>query len=162
MDEAYIRVKGEWKHPYRAADKVDDTVDFLFTAKGDKAAARRYFEKAIAQNGFPETVTIDKSGSNLAGLNAINTERDAPTVIRQSKYLLNVVEQDHRAIKRVVRPMLGLKNFLRSHHLVRHQTYAYDRERTDGELRRPGTLSRRAVLRTCDLNIPINSVSSRP
>ncbi len=111
MDETYIRVKREWKYLYRAVDKAGDTVDFLFRAKRDKAAARRYFERAIAQNGLPETVTIDKSGANLAGLNAINAERETPIKIRQSKYLNNVVEQDHRAIKRVVRPMLGFKRF---------------------------------------------------
>ena len=69
-----------------------DTVDFLFRAKRDKAAARRYFEKAIAGNGVPETVTIDRSGANLAGLNAINADREVP-------------------IKRIVRPMLGFKSF---------------------------------------------------
>jgi transposase-like protein len=51
--------------------RAGDTVDFLFRAKQDEAAARRYFEKAIAGNGVPETVTIDKIGANLAGLNAI-------------------------------------------------------------------------------------------
>jgi putative transposase len=58
MDETYIRVKGEWRYLYRAVDKAGDTVDFLFRAKRDKAAARRYFEKALARNGIPETVTI--------------------------------------------------------------------------------------------------------
>ena len=96
---------------YRAVDKAGDTVDFLFRAKRDKAAARRDFEKAFAGNGVPETVTIDKSGANLAGLNAINADREVPIKIRQSKYLNNVVEQDHRAIKRIVRPMLGFKSF---------------------------------------------------
>ena len=56
-------------------------------------------------------MTIDKSGANLAGLNAINADREVPIKIRQSKYLNNVVEQDHRAIKRIVRPMLGFKSF---------------------------------------------------
>jgi len=74
-----------------------DTVDFLFRAKRDAAAARRYFENAIAGNGAPETVTIDKSGANLAGLNAITADREVPFKIRQSTYLNNVVEQDHRA-----------------------------------------------------------------
>jgi putative transposase len=95
----------------RAVDKAGDTVDFLFRAKRDKAAARRYFEKAIAGNGVPETVTIDKSGADLAGLNAINADREVPIKIRQSKYLNNVVEQDHRAIKRIVRSMLGFTSF---------------------------------------------------
>jgi transposase-like protein len=96
---------------YRAVDKAGKTVDFLLRAKRDKVAARRYFEKAIDRNGIPETVTIDKSGANLAGLNAVIAERETPIKIRQAKYLNNIVEQDHRAIKRIVRPMLGFKNF---------------------------------------------------
>ena len=111
MDETYIKVKGEWKYLYRAVDKAGDTVDFLFCAKRDKAAAWRHFEKTIAGNGAPETVTIDKCGANRVGLNAINADREVPIKIRQSKYLNNVVEQDHRAIKRIVRPMLGFRSF---------------------------------------------------
>ena len=84
---------------------------FLLRAHRDKTAARRYFEKSIAQNGVPETVTIDKSGANLAALEAINDDRETPIKIRQSKYLNNLVEQDHRAIKRRTLPMLGFKNF---------------------------------------------------
>jgi putative transposase len=86
MDETYIRVKGEWRYLYRAVDKVGNTIDFLLRAHRDKAAARRYFEKAMAQNGAPETVTIDKSGANLAALEAINNDREMPIKIRQSKY----------------------------------------------------------------------------
>jgi transposase-like protein len=111
MDETYVRVKGEWKYLYRAVDKAGNTIDFLLRAHRDKVAARRYFEKAIAQNGEPETVTIDKSGSNLAALQALNADRETPIRIRQKKYLNNVVEQDHRAIKRRTRPMLGFKSF---------------------------------------------------
>jgi putative transposase len=76
-----------------------------------QTAARRYFEKSIAQNGAPETVTIDKSGANLAALEAINADRETPIKIRQSKYLNNLIEQDHRAIMRRTRPMLGFKTF---------------------------------------------------
>ena len=57
MDETYIRVKGDWKYLYRAVDKDGNTVDFLLRAHRDKTAARRYFEKSIAQNGVPEKVT---------------------------------------------------------------------------------------------------------
>jgi putative transposase len=67
--------------------------------------------QAIGQHGSPETVTIDKSGSNLAALNAVNAERETPMKVRQVKYLNNIVEQDHRAIKRRNRPMLGFKDF---------------------------------------------------
>ncbi|WOD14255.1 IS6 family transposase [Paraburkholderia kirstenboschensis] len=111
MDETYIRVKGEWRYLYRAVDKDGNTIDFLLRAHRDKTAARRYFEKSIAQNGAPWTVTIDKSGANLAALEAINADRETPIKIRQSNYLNNLVEQDHRAIKRRTRPMLGFKTF---------------------------------------------------
>jgi transposase-like protein len=92
-------------------DKAGNTVDFLLRAHRDKAAARRYFEKTIDRNGTPETVTMDKSGANLAALQAINAERETPIRVRQVKYLNNIVEQDHRAIKRIVKPMMGFKDF---------------------------------------------------
>ncbi|KVN38744.1 integrase, partial [Burkholderia ubonensis] len=111
MDETYIKVNGAWKYLYRAVDKDGNTIDFLLRARRDKAAARRYFEKSIAQNGAPETVTIDKSGANLAALKDINVTREQPIKIRQQKYLNNIVEQDHRAIKRRTRPMMGFKDF---------------------------------------------------
>ena len=71
MDETYVKVRGQWKYLYRVVDKAGNTVDFLLRAHRDKAAARRYFEKAIDRNGAPETVTMDKSGANLAALQAI-------------------------------------------------------------------------------------------
>ncbi|MGO4811722.1 IS6 family transposase [Cupriavidus sp. 2MCAB6] len=111
MDETYILVRGQWKYLYRAVDKAGNTIDFLLCAQRDKAAARGFFETAIAQHGQPDTVTIDGSPANLAALHDINAEREAPTVIRRSKYLNNIVEQDHRAIKRLTRPMLGFKDF---------------------------------------------------
>jgi len=111
MDETYIKVGGQWKYLYRAVDKAGNTVDFLLRARRDKVAARRYFEKAIERNGEPETVTIDKSGANLAALDALNAERETPIRIRQIKYLNNIMEQDHRAIKRMVRSMMGFKDF---------------------------------------------------
>lgn len=82
-------------------DKAGKTIDFLLRAKRDKVAARRFFEKSIAQNSVPETITIDKSGSNLVALHAVNAERETPITIRQVKYPNNVVEQDHRSIKRI-------------------------------------------------------------
>ncbi len=66
MDETYIKVAGQWKYLYRAVDKADDTVDFLLTAKRDKAAARRYLERAISLHGLPEKITIERSGANTA------------------------------------------------------------------------------------------------
>jgi putative transposase len=115
MDETYVKVRGQWKYLYRAVDKAGNTVDFLLRAHRDEAAARRYFEKAIDRNGSPETVTMDKSRANLAAFQAIKAERETPIKIRQVKYLNNIVEQDHRAIKRRIRPMMGFKDFRCAH-----------------------------------------------
>ena len=111
LDETYIRVRGQWKYLYRAVDKHGLTVDFLLTAHRDKKAALRFFKKALRQHGLAEKVTIDKSGANTAALEALQEETDATIEIRQNKYLNNLVEQDHRAVKRIVRPMLGFKSF---------------------------------------------------
>ncbi|WP_321931249.1 IS6 family transposase [Paraburkholderia guartelaensis] len=111
VDETYVKVKGQWKYLYRAVDKEGNTVDFLLRAHRDKAAALRYFRKAIDQNGEPETITVDKSGANLAALEAMNAERPTPIKVRQNKYLNNIIEQDHRAVKRIIKPMMGFKDF---------------------------------------------------
>ena len=111
MDETYVRVKGQWRYLYRAVDKAGHTVDFLLTAHRDKKAALRFFKKAVGQHGLPDKVTIDKSGANTAALEALKKESGSDIGIRQIKYLNNIVEQDHRAVKRIVRPMLGFKRF---------------------------------------------------
>lgn len=111
MDETYIKIKGAWKYLYRAVDKEGKTVDFLLTAKRDKAAAVRFFEKAMKASGVPEKVTMDKSGANKAAMDEINARGEMPIIVRQVKYLNNIVEQDHRAIKRVTKPMLNFKSF---------------------------------------------------
>ncbi len=111
MDETYISVRGKWKYLYRAVDKSGDTIDFLLTAKRDHKAAMRFLRKAIMQNGLPVKITIDKSGANASAVNGYNEEADTEIELHQVKYLNNIVEQDHRAVKRVSRPMLGFKSF---------------------------------------------------
>ncbi len=110
MDETYIKVAGQWKYLYRAVDRDGHTVDFLLRAKRDQAAARQFLERAIGLHGVPEKITIDKSGANTAAIQSVNDDSGADIELRQSKYLNNIVEQDHRAIKRIVRPMLGFKS----------------------------------------------------
>ncbi len=107
----YIKIKGQWKYLYRAVDKDGWTIDFLLTAHRDKKAALRFFKKAVRQHGLPDKVTIDKSGSNTAAIEALKEETGQKIEIRQIKYLNNLVEQDHRSIKRIVRPMMGFKSF---------------------------------------------------
>ena len=111
MDETYIKVHGQWKYLYRAVDRDGDTIDFLLRAKRDKAAARRFLEQAIALHGEPHKITNDQSGANTAAIENYNADHHTDIELRQCKYLNNIVEQDHRAIKRIVRPMLGFKVF---------------------------------------------------
>ncbi len=116
MDETYIKIKGQWKYLYRAVDTDGKTIDFLLTAKRDAAAALRFFRKAIRQQGAPAIVTIDKSGANTAALTILNANKpeEETITVRQNKYLNNLVEQDHRNIKRRIQPMLGFSSFRRA------------------------------------------------
>jgi len=120
MDETYIKIKGIWHYFYRAIDKEGDTIDFMLSKKRDEAAAKAFFVKAIRSSGLPEKVTIDKSGANNAGINAVNLQLIIFSLlgcvlmqinIRQIKYLNNIVEQYHRSIKRITNPIMGLKAF---------------------------------------------------
>jgi putative transposase len=111
MDETYIRVKGEWRYLYRAVDKSGQTIDFLLTEHRDTEAALRLLTQAIRRHGVPETITIDGSEANAAAIKRYNEEHGTNIIIRQVKYLNNMVEQDHRGVKRVTRPMLGFKSF---------------------------------------------------
>jgi putative transposase len=111
MDETYIKVKGQWYYLYRAVDKYGKTIDFLLTEHRDAEAALRFLKKAIRRNGLPETITIDGSDANEAAIKRYNEEHGTSMSIRQVKYLNNIVEQDHRGVKRITRPMLGFKAF---------------------------------------------------
>ena len=115
MDETYIKVNGKWKYLYRAVDEDGDTIDFLLTARRDTRAAKRFLQRAIKNNGTPEKVTIDGSASNKKALIKMNKqlkqEGKEEIEIQTKKYLNNIVEQDHRGIKRITNAMLGFKNF---------------------------------------------------
>ena len=111
MDETYIRVKGEWRYLYRAVDKTGQTIDFLLTEHRDTEAALRFLTHAIRRHGVPEKITIDGSEANEAAIKRYNEEHGTAIIIRQVKYLNNIVEQDHRGVKRITRPMLGFKSF---------------------------------------------------
>jgi transposase, IS6 family len=115
VDETYIKVKGVWTYLYRAVDSLGQTIDFLLSARRDAAAAKRFFRKAVAQPHTvnPRTITVDK---NPAYPRAVADMKRAGELwrfarLRQCKYLNNIVEQDHRRIKRLVRPGLGFATF---------------------------------------------------
>jgi putative transposase len=120
VDETYIKVRGRWTYLYRAIDSNGDTVEFWFSDRRNLAAAKRFLHKALKRHGRPERIVIDGSQTNLEAIISCDTadrlhdraRRDLkPIRIRQSAYLNNRIEQDHRAIKRRVRPMLGFKSF---------------------------------------------------
>lgn len=117
MDETYIRVKGEWVYLYRAVDKFGKTLDFMLSKRRNKSAATRFFARALEVNGLPRKIVIDRSGANTAGINAVNRKLRGfgcrvPIEMVRIKYLNNMVEQDHRTIKKRIRPMLGFKSFI--------------------------------------------------
>jgi putative transposase len=111
LDETYVKIKGKSAYLYRAVDRDGNTIDFLLTPTRDRDAAEAFLRKAILTQGLPEKITIDKSGSNTAAIQHYNKTHKTAIVIRHSKYLNNLVEQDHRAVKRLTRPRLGFKSF---------------------------------------------------
>jgi len=96
-------------------DKTGQTMDFLLTEHRDEAAALRFLKKAIRRHGVPEKITIDGSAANEAAIKSYNEEHGTAIVIRPVKYLNNIVEQDHRAVKRITRLILGFKSFTAAH-----------------------------------------------
>lgn len=146
VDETYLKIKGKDVYLYRAVDKFGKTIDFKLSEKRDKKAAFSFFQKCIGHNGLPDKVTIDKSGANKAGIDLVNFQLGLffmltgiflSIEVRQIKYLNNILEQDHRHIKRITKPMLGFKSFesakatiagIELHHMLRknqHQQSEY-------------------------------------
>jgi len=113
LDEIYIKVGGKDRYLYRAVDKQGNTVDFLLTKRRMKGSAQKFLNKAIDHNGKPRIINIDKSGANTAGIRTWNRRSltSKKIKIRRVKYLNNIVEQDHRNIKRRITITTGFKEF---------------------------------------------------
>jgi len=119
VDETYVKVRGQWRYLYRAIDSNGDTVEFWFSERRNLAAAKRFMRKALKRHGRPERIVIDGSQTNKEAIQLCDAEsrlqdrsrcRIKPIRIRQSRYLNNRIEQDHRSIKRRIRLMLGFKS----------------------------------------------------
>ncbi len=119
VDETYIKVRGQWKYLYRAIDSNGDTIEFWFSERRNLTAAKRFLARALKQHGRPERIVIDGSQTNREAILSCDTtdrlrntsrRKLKPIRVRQSQYLNNLIEQDHRAIKRRVRSMLGFKS----------------------------------------------------
>jgi len=117
MDETYIKDKGVWKYLCRAVDKQGKTVDFLLTAKRDMAAAKRSFDNAIGANGDPDKVAMNKRRAAQTKRPSMRSTPGATcrSWCAKSNNLNNIVEQNHRTIKRVTTPMLNFKSFRATH-----------------------------------------------
>ncbi|MEK0224088.1 IS6 family transposase [Bacillus proteolyticus] len=114
VDETYVKVKGQWLYLYRAVDSEGNTIDFYLSESRDKQAAKRLFKKALAFSHVsrPRVITVDKNPAYPIAIQELKEEKQMPEGIqlRQVKYLNNIVEQDHRFIKKRIRPMLGLNS----------------------------------------------------
>jgi transposase-like protein len=115
VDETYIKVKGKWKYLYRAVDSDGDTIDFMLSSKRDRKAAQRFFKKALSSNHnqIPRVVTVDKNPAYPPAIDELKNEKNLfkNVEIRQTRYLNNMIKQDHRSIKRIIVPMLGFQFF---------------------------------------------------
>jgi transposase-like protein len=115
VDETYVKVKGEWKYLYRAVDSSGQTLDFMLSAKRDAKAAKRFLKKALKarHTSTPRAINVDKNAAYPAAADDLKTEKSLPeeTELRPVKYLNNMIEQDHRRIKRLARPGLGFGSF---------------------------------------------------
>ncbi len=117
VDETYVKIKGRWTYLYRAVDKEGKTVDVLLRAKRDVAAAKVFFRWAFRGQGrLPHKITLDGyQASHRAASEVLGEHPEGNRCeIRSSKYLNNLIEQDHRSIKLRLGPMLGFKRFRRA------------------------------------------------
>jgi IS6 family transposase len=111
VDETYIKIRGKWRYLYRAVDSEGNMLDFMLSAKRDGKAAARFFRKVLGakHTQTPRVITVDKNAAYPVAVEELKQDQilKAQTKLRQSKYLNNVLEQDHRNIKRIVKPMIG-------------------------------------------------------
>lgn len=114
VDETYVKIKGRWTYLYRAVDKAGKTVDFLLRAKRAVAAAKAFFRRAFAKHGrLPQKITLDAYQASHRAARELLAQRQGGQRmrIRSSKYLNNLIEQDHHSVKLRLSPMLGFKRF---------------------------------------------------
>jgi len=115
VDETYIKVKGKWTYLYRAVDSDGNTIDFILSHRRNEKAAKRFFKKSLGSNHTkkPRVINVDKDKAYPASFKSLKKDKklDKSTSLRQVKYLNNIIEQDHRFIKKITKYTLGFKSF---------------------------------------------------
>jgi transposase-like protein len=115
LDETYVKVGKEWKYLYRAVDSMDNTIEFMLSARRDVSAAKRFFKKLMRADNrrLPFTIGTDKHASYPEAFAVSVKEKVLPPDcnLRRVKYLNNVIEQDHRFIRRRWRAMQCFRSF---------------------------------------------------
>ena len=115
VDETYIKVNGKWKYLYRAVDSEGNTLDFMLSARRNKKAAKRFFKKVLKarQNKQPRVINVDKNAAYPPAIDELKEDEllEENSELRQVKYLNNLVEQDHRGVKKITNYGLGYKSF---------------------------------------------------
>ena len=123
VDETYVKIKGQWYYLYRAVDSTGQTIDFMLSAKRDARAAKRFFRKMhkLPQHSSPRVINVDKNPAYPPAVEQLKEEGTLPnrTQLRQCKYLNNLIEQDHRFIKRRVNSGLGFSSFNTARRTIR-------------------------------------------
>jgi transposase-like protein len=115
VDETYVKIKGKDRYLYRAVDSTGQTLDFLLSAKRDAQAGKRFFRKALkaVHTQEPRVINVDKNAAYPKAIDELKEKKELSEQVelRQNKYLNNIVEQDHRGIKRLVKPGMGFGSF---------------------------------------------------
>jgi len=115
VDETYIKVKKEWLYLYRAVDSQGDTLEFFFSPTRDAETAKHFFVKTLAASHTtePRVINVDKNAAYPKALKELKAEGivSENCELRQVKYLNNLIEQDHRFIKRLTKPGMGFFSF---------------------------------------------------
>ena len=115
VDETYVKVRGTWMYLYRAVDSAGNTLEFRLSPTRDAEAAKAFFHKTLSASHTltPRVITVDKNAAYPKALADLKSAGAVPQAceLRQIKYLNNLVEQDHRFIKRLVKPGLGFWSF---------------------------------------------------
>jgi transposase, IS6 family len=123
VDETYVKVRGQWMYLYRALDSAGNTLDFLLNATRSRRAAKRFLRKVLAENHVtaPRVINVDKNPTYIGAVRDLKHEKLLPEKCkrRPSQYMNNIIEQDHRFMKRRIRPGLGFFSYSTAWNTIR-------------------------------------------